>query len=348
VRDGLVEVLPLRLLAQERKEGGERLLHAADEAEVEPTAATEVLRQDVDLRDDRILRIELGVREVASEHEQRVAGHHGVVARGETEQPRHAHVERVVVLDVLLAAQRVDDGSLERGRREHELVVCARAARSGEDGDPFGPVEESGQLRELDVRWAHRGRGARRERPRLRRFLKGDVAGNRDDGDPAFSHGAADRQLEHARHLVRVVDRLAVVAAVLEEDVRASLLKVVAPALAAGNLRGDGQNGDAAPVAVVEPVDEVHVAGAAASGAHGERAREVRLRPGREGRHLLVAYADPFDAVLFAQALGDAVERVAHHAVDAADACRRECFDHELRYVRPCHTRPLFRMLRRP
>jgi hypothetical protein len=48
---------------------------------------------------------------------------------------------------------------------------------------------------------------------------------------------------------------------------------------------------------------------------------------------------------LLAQALGDDVERVADHA-KTADACGRESIHHELRYVRPCHARPLLRLLR--
>ena len=72
-------------------------------------AIAEALRPDVDLRDPGALGIELPVGKVGAEHEQRVAILHRLVARGEADEAGHADIERVVVLDMLLAAQRMDD-----------------------------------------------------------------------------------------------------------------------------------------------------------------------------------------------------------------------------------------------
>jgi hypothetical protein len=58
---------------------------------------------------------------------------HRPVARAEADQPGHADVAGVVVLDELLAAQRVDDGRVERGRDGDQLVVRAGAAGPGQD-----------------------------------------------------------------------------------------------------------------------------------------------------------------------------------------------------------------------
>jgi len=63
-------------------------------------------------------------------------------------------------------------------------------------------------------------------------------------------------------------------------------------------MRGDGQDRDARAMAIEEPVDEVEIARAAASGTDRERAGEVGLRPGGEGRDLLVPDMDPFDLAL--------------------------------------------------
>jgi hypothetical protein len=53
-----------------------------------------------------------------------------VVAGRKADEARHSDVERVVPLDVLLAAQRVDDGRPERVGKRHDLVVSARASRA--------------------------------------------------------------------------------------------------------------------------------------------------------------------------------------------------------------------------
>ncbi|EPN48394.1 hypothetical protein A244_19661, partial [Pseudomonas syringae pv. actinidiae ICMP 18807] len=61
----------------------------------------------------------IAVRKAAAEDHQRVAGQHGVVTRAETDKAGHADIERVVVFDVLLAAQGVNDGCAQRvGKRE--------------------------------------------------------------------------------------------------------------------------------------------------------------------------------------------------------------------------------------
>ena len=64
---------------------------------------------------------------------------------------------------------------------------------------------------------------------------------------------------------------------------------------------------------VVEAVDQVKVAGAAAARAYGELAAERRLACCREGAGLFVADVHPLDAALAAEGVGDAVEAVSDH-----------------------------------
>src|SRR5258705_8653361 len=122
-------------------------------------------------------------------------------------------------------------------------------------------------------------------------------------------------------------DELAVVAALREELRGVRLLEVAAPDLARGNLRGDRQDRYTAAVAVVEAVDQVQVARAAAAGAHGQLAREVGFCPGGKRSHFLVPHVGPFQLLRLPDGVGDAVERVAGHAVDPAYACFRENVD---------------------
>src|SRR5690242_4689220 len=95
-----------------------------------------------------------------------------------------------------------------------------------------------------------------------------------------------------------------------EELLRMRLLEIPRADLGRRDMRRDGQDRDARAMAIEEPVDEVEIARAAASGADGQGAGEVGLRPGGEGRDLLVPDMDPFDLALAAQRIGQPVEAV--------------------------------------
>ena len=82
---------------------------------------------------------------------------------------------------------------------------------------------------------------------------------------------------------------------------------------------------------VVQPVDQVKIAGSAAAGADDEAPGEVSLRAGCEGRHFLVPHVYPFDLALAPQRVRDAVETVADDAVHALDAGARENLDELIR-----------------
>jgi hypothetical protein len=100
------------LLFNPRQQRTQGFRNAAHNSQVDMAAASQLLSADVDLHDARILRIEPLIRKIRSQHHQRLAVHHGVVAGREPEQANHAHVVRVVVLDKLLPAQGMNDGSL--------------------------------------------------------------------------------------------------------------------------------------------------------------------------------------------------------------------------------------------
>ena len=130
---GLEELPALRPLDQ-REQRADRLPHVAQDSEVHPGAPPQPGRLDVHLRRSHAVGQELVIREVGAEHEKQVRTVHGRLAGAVSEQAAHPDVERVVVLDVLLAAQAVADrGGDLVGEGDHVVVrrsgPCAREDR---------------------------------------------------------------------------------------------------------------------------------------------------------------------------------------------------------------------------
>ena len=303
-------------------------------------AIAQALGPDVDLRDPRLLRIELAIGEVSADQQQRVALLHGGITRGEADQAGHADIEVVVVLDMLLAAQRMDDRRAQRlGELDH-LGMGAGAARAAHHGDPLAGIEERRQRIEIAVARPHhrRARGHPGRRLGIGRFER-DIARDHHDGHAALGDGDADRLLENARQVIDVGDQLDIVRAFDEQLLGMGLLEVGPADLDARDVGGDRQHRHAAAMAVEQAVDQVQVARAAAAGAHRELAAEMRLGAGSEGAGLLVAHMHPFDGVGSAQRIADAVQRVAGDAVDALDARRLQGLDDQVgtgsRHVAP-------------
>jgi hypothetical protein len=82
-----------------------------------------------------------------------------------------------------------------------------------------------------------------------------NVTGQNDDGDAALEQSRAHRDPEHARHLFRLRDQLAVVAAIAKQQLGTCFLKVAAADLGARDVRGDCEHRDAATLALVQPVN---------------------------------------------------------------------------------------------
>src|SRR5258708_34018651 len=95
------------------------------------------------------------------------------------------------------------------------------------------------------------------------------------------------------------------------------VLKVTGSDLGAGNMRRDRHHWYAASMAIKEPIDQVQVAGATASGADSEFARHLRLCAGGKRRDFFVPDGNPLDLAAHAQRFGDAVERIAHQSINS-------------------------------
>ena len=314
-----VQVAAVLLLLDRGQQRAQGFRDAAHHAQIDAGAPSQLLLAQVDLHDARFFRVKLLIGEIRSHHQQRVAVHHGVVAGGEAQQAGHAYVVGVVVFDELLAAQGVHDGSLQRAGQRDQFVMRSGAARPGQDGHLLSAV----QLRGQQVQLFPAGNNLRL------RVGEGDaailvdgigerhIAGDDDDRDTLLRQGRLDGDFKKARHLRRMRHQLAEVAALLEQQLGVRLLKVVAANFRGGNMRGDGQHRHAAALAVVEAVDQVQIARPAASGADRQLARQGRFGSGGEGGRLFVPHADPLDPAAHSNRIGDAVERIARHAINA-------------------------------
>src|SRR5215467_6065918 len=90
----LIEVLAVAIFLEPRQQRLERRADVTDYAEVYWCTAPDLLCSNIDLRNAHRgpLWVELSVGEVSPQHQQHVAIEHGVVARREADQPRHADV----------------------------------------------------------------------------------------------------------------------------------------------------------------------------------------------------------------------------------------------------------------
>src|SRR6266576_6466736 len=111
-------------------------------------------------------------------------------------------------------------------------------------------------------------------------MLKRDVAGNGNDSNTALGDGSLHGNLEHTRYLRRLRYQLAVMAALREEMLGISLLKISAANFPARNLGGNGEDGNAAALTVVEAINQMHIPRATASGTYCQLASEMGLGPG--------------------------------------------------------------------
>jgi hypothetical protein len=111
------------------------------------------------------------------------------------------------------------------------------------------------------------------------------------------------------------------VAAILEQRFRVRCLKIVNADFRAGNMRRNGEDGNCATMAIEESIDEVEVSGSAAARTDGQLTGDMRCGTGSEGRAFLVAHMNPFNVLQAAQGVGEAVERISDHAVDALYTC---------------------------
>src|SRR6266481_897681 len=171
-------------------------------------------------------------------------------------------------------------------------------------------------------------------------MFKRDIAGKSNDSNAAFGNGSLHGNLEHARHLLWLRHQFAVMAALREEMLGISLLKISAANFLARNLCGDGEDWNAAALTVVEAVNQMHVAGATTSGTYRQLAGEMSFGAGGERRCLLVSYTRPANVLSDANRICNAVERVARDPVDPLNTSFRQNVYQQFGYCCSHHIHP--------
>src|SRR5216684_4149822 len=171
-------------------------------------------------------------------------------------------------------------------------------------------------------------------------MLKRDIAGNGNDGNTAFGDGSLHGNLEHARHVRRLRYQLAVMAALREEMLGISLLKISAANFPARNLCGNSEDWNAAALTVVEAINQMHIPRATASGTYCQLASEMGLGAGSEGRYLLVSYTNPANVLSNANRICNSVERVTWDSIDPLDTGFSQNVNQQLGHCFSRHTNP--------
>src|ERR1700719_3953904 len=91
----------------------ERCFDVSDKSVIQLRTAAELFAANINLDNRGVAREKLLIREIGSNHQQEIAVHHRVISGRKSQQPRHSHVERVVVLDELLSAHRMYDRGVQ-------------------------------------------------------------------------------------------------------------------------------------------------------------------------------------------------------------------------------------------
>jgi hypothetical protein len=108
-------------------------------------------------------------------------------------------------------------------------------------------------------------------------------------------------------------------ATLLEQQLGMRLLEIAGADFCRRDMRRNSEHGHARAVAIEEAIDQMQIAGAAASGADRKAAGEMRLSACRECRDFLVADVHPFDLALPTQRVGETVEAIADDSIDPLD-----------------------------
>ena len=305
-----VQVRRIGLGRDQRQQRIDRVLDGADQRNVDRHPAADLLAPHVDLDHRYPARIKLPVGEVGAEHDQRVAVLHRPVTRAESDQPGHPHIVGIVILDELLAAERVQHGCPQRFREADELVMRPGAPSAGQDGHPPGRIQHLSRGGKRGLRRpGHRRRCPHRSGLRAGRSVGQEHVPRDDDGgDPAALQRRPHRDFQDARELLGDADQLAVDAALAKQLLRMGLLEVIPADLHSRNVRSDRQDGHPAAVGVEQAVDQVQVARPAASSAYRQFPGQRRLPGSRERGRLLMTHMVPGDPPGPAQRVGESVQ----------------------------------------
>ena len=305
----------LFMLLKARQQSLQGRLDIADRSDRHRMTPPDMRRILVDLEDRGLVRIELRPGEIGAEQQQHVAIEHGVIAGGPADHASHADIVRVVVLDEVLAARRMGHRRLQPRSRGDDFVMRARAACAGVNRDRLAPIENGRDRVEVGV--ARANERARRMNGIGQFVMRGGVGDvHRDDqhGDATSRQGRLAGRDRFAARLLGRQDHLAEHAAALVHVLEIDLLDRFESDILPYDLGCDQDDRGAVAIGLVEAIDEVEAARAAAACAGRQAAGELRFGLRREGAGFLMPHMDPFDFATI-DGMGDLVQRVADDPV---------------------------------
>src|SRR6202035_3296568 len=190
------------------------------------------------------------------------------------------------------------DRGFQYARECDQLVVSSGATGSGKNRCFLRVVQNSCQLRDFVVGRTHNRLCFCKvqTRPSFDGISEPDVTRHGYDGNTTSRDRGLDGNLQHAGHLLGLRNQFAVVAALREKMFCMGLLKISAPDFIAWNLRRNSENRNTAAMAVVEPIDQMQVAGTAATGAYRQPPCEMRFCSSSKRRRLFMPYVNPLNS----------------------------------------------------
>ncbi len=334
VRKRLVQKAALLAPLQLRQQRSDGFAHIGGNAQLQGRATPKCSRVTVHLHNRGVLRIELAIREIRTQHDQGVAIEHGVIAGAEADQAGHADIERVIPLHMLLAAQRMHDRRAQRVGQRHHRIVRPGTAAAAEQRHRLALLQDLREL--LHILGRRQQPRCTQHGPRGREVFidlhQRDVAGNHHHRHALLQDRSTHRTVEHLRQLRRIGHQLDEVTAFAEQLLRMRLLEIAQADLGRRDMRGNGKHRLPAAVAIEQPIDQMQIARPATAGAHRQLAGHRGFGPGGECRHLFVAHMHPFDALHLAQRIGQPIETIAGHPPDSLHPGTFQRFGHEPRH----------------
>ena len=312
---------------EQRPDGEPRVAH---DCVIDGRPPSDVAGAAVDLDDLLALRIPVGVGEVGAEHQQQVAAVKRALRRRVADQAALPDRVRVVGLQPRLGLERQHHRRAQPVGELQDLGPGVARAMADEQRDPRCAIDPLGRLRDgAGLRNdGHLGVGDARRRPV--HVECADIPGHGEHGDAGGVQRALDRLLDQARQLRWAGDRAAEHRHVAEHRVVVDLLEEVGTQLRERHLTADGQHRRVGLLGVIETVEQVQRARPHRAHAHAQSRAELCLGAGGKRAGLLVAHADPLQAVLLPDGVGDRVQRVADDAPHRPHAEVRDRVDDRL------------------
>jgi hypothetical protein len=138
--------------------------------------------------------------------------------------------------------------------------------------------------------------------------------------------------LKESGHLSRGGKEFAEVAAIGKQTLRMRLLEVVCADFTAWNLSCDRKDGRPTAVSIIQSVDQVEISGSTTTRADGQLPGDLRLSRSGERADLFMADLNPGNALMTAQGIDKAIQRISGHAIDSFYSHLDKCFDHHFGY----------------